>query len=76
MIELQLLAPEDLVEMASDALMDELGALSVSVEDADADTGAEKALLADVTSKNADATATELLRLATLLQQLVRPGVC
>ena len=47
MIELQLLAPEDLVEMVSDALMDELGALSVSVEDADADTGAEKALFGE-----------------------------
>jgi ribosomal protein L11 methyltransferase len=47
MIELQLLAPEDLVELVSDALMDELGALSVSVEDADADTGAEKALFGE-----------------------------
>jgi ribosomal protein L11 methyltransferase len=36
MWELVLLAPEDRVEPVSDALSDELGALSVSVEDADA----------------------------------------
>ena len=47
MIELQLLAPEDLVEGVSDALMEELGALSVSVEDADADTHAEQALFGE-----------------------------
>ncbi len=47
MVELQLLAPEDLVEAVSDALMDELGALSVSVEDADADTGSEQALFGE-----------------------------
>jgi ribosomal protein L11 methyltransferase len=47
MVELQLLAPEPLVEAASDALMDELGALSVSVEDADADTQAEQALFGE-----------------------------
>lgn len=47
MFELQLLAPEASVEMASDALMDELDALSVSVEDADADTSAESALFGE-----------------------------
>ncbi len=47
MFELQLLAPEPLVESASDALMDELGAVSVSVEDADADTPTEQALFGE-----------------------------
>jgi ribosomal protein L11 methyltransferase len=47
MIELMLLAPEDTVETVSDALSFELGALSVSVEDADADTGAEQALFGE-----------------------------
>jgi ribosomal protein L11 methyltransferase len=47
MIELMLLAPEDIVETVSDALSFELGALSVSVEDADADTGAEQALFGE-----------------------------
>ena len=47
MVELQLLAPEELVEAVSDALMDELGALSVSVEDADADTSNEQALFGE-----------------------------
>ena len=42
MVELQLLVPEDGVEAVSDALIDSLGALSVSVEDADAGTDAEK----------------------------------
>ena len=44
MVELLLLAPESRVEAVSNALMDELGALSVSVEDADAGTDAERAL--------------------------------
>ena len=44
MFELLLRVPEARVEPVSDALIDELGALSVSVEDADADTGAERAL--------------------------------
>ena len=44
MYELVLQAPEALVEAVSDALMDELDALSVSVEDTDADTPAEHAL--------------------------------
>jgi hypothetical protein len=35
------------VEPVSDALMDELDALSVSVEDADADTDAEQALFGE-----------------------------
>ena len=47
MFELVLSAPETLVEPVSDALMDELEALSVSVEDADADTEAEKALFGE-----------------------------
>jgi ribosomal protein L11 methyltransferase len=47
MFELLLLVPEDLVEAVSDALMDELSALSVSVEDADADTAAEHALFGE-----------------------------
>lgn len=47
MVELLLLVPEDLVEPVSDALMDELDALSVSVEDADADTASERALFGE-----------------------------
>jgi ribosomal protein L11 methyltransferase len=47
MLELLLIVPEDLVETVSDALMDELEALSVSVEDADADTADEKALFGE-----------------------------
>jgi ribosomal protein L11 methyltransferase len=47
MFELVLQAPESLVESVSDALMDELDALSVSVEDSDADTDAEKALFGE-----------------------------
>ncbi len=47
MVELQLLAPEACVDMASDALIDELDALSVSVEDADANTSAESALFGE-----------------------------
>lgn len=47
MFELVLLAPEALVEPVSDALMLELDALSVSVEDADADTEAEHALFGE-----------------------------
>lgn len=47
MVELLLLVPEDLVEPVSDALMDELEALSVSVEDADADTTSERALFGE-----------------------------
>ena len=47
MHELTLRAPEALVEPVSDALMDELGALSVSVEDADAGTDAERALFGE-----------------------------
>ncbi|MEO6410623.1 MAG: 50S ribosomal protein L11 methyltransferase [Burkholderiaceae bacterium] len=47
MVELLLLAPRDRVERVSDALMDELGALSVSVEDADAGTSAEDALFGE-----------------------------
>jgi ribosomal protein L11 methyltransferase len=44
--ELRLLAPEDRVEIVSDAL-DALDALSVSVEDADAQTDAEQALFGE-----------------------------
>ena len=47
MFELVLQAPESLVESVSDALMDELDALSVSVEDSDADTDSEKALFGE-----------------------------
>ena len=47
MVELFLLAPVDVVDDATDALMDELGALSVSVEDADANTDAEHALFGE-----------------------------
>lgn len=47
MVELLLLAPQDRVESVSDALIDELGALSVSVEDADADTAAEQPLFGE-----------------------------
>lgn len=47
MHELVLRAPEALVEAVSEALVDELDALSVSVEDADAGTAAERALFGE-----------------------------
>ena len=47
MYELVLRAPETLVEPVSDALIDELGALSVSVEDADAGSADEQALFGE-----------------------------
>jgi len=47
MFELVLRAPEALVEAVSDALIDELDALSVSVEDADAGSDAEQALFGE-----------------------------
>ncbi|WP_165908532.1 50S ribosomal protein L11 methyltransferase [Rubrivivax gelatinosus] len=47
MFELVLRAPEALVETVSDALSDDLDALSVSVEDADAGTEAEQALFGE-----------------------------
>ena len=47
MFELLLLTPETAVEWVSDALMDELDALSVSVEDFDADTPEERALFGE-----------------------------
>ncbi len=47
MVELLLLAPQNCVEDVGDALIDELDALSVSVEDADADTDAEHALFGE-----------------------------
>jgi ribosomal protein L11 methyltransferase len=47
MVELQLRVPGDWVEALSDALMEELGALSASVEDAHADTDAEQALFGE-----------------------------
>jgi ribosomal protein L11 methyltransferase len=47
MYELVLRAPEALVEAVSDALIDELDALSVSVEDADAGSDAEQALFGE-----------------------------
>ena len=46
MFELSLMCPEDRVEVLSDAL-DALEALSVSVEDADAQTDAEQALFGE-----------------------------
>jgi ribosomal protein L11 methyltransferase len=46
MFELRLMSPEDRVEQLSDAL-EALGALSVSVEDADAQTDAEQALFGE-----------------------------
>ncbi len=42
--ELTLLVPQSQVDPVSDLLIDEMGALSVSVEDADADSDAEQAL--------------------------------
>ncbi len=47
MFELVLVAPEALVESVSEALMNELKALSVSVEDADADTDEEQAIFGE-----------------------------
>jgi ribosomal protein L11 methyltransferase len=47
MFELVLRAPQALVEAVSDLLMDELDALSVSVEDADAGTAGEQALFGE-----------------------------
>ncbi len=47
MFELILRAPQAVVEALSDALSDELDALSVSVEDADAGTPAERALFGE-----------------------------
>jgi ribosomal protein L11 methyltransferase len=47
MFELVLRVPQSLVEQVSDALSDELEALSVSVEDADADTDDEQALFGE-----------------------------
>lgn len=47
MFELRLLAPARSAEAASDALIDELGALSVSVEDADAGTQAEQPMFGE-----------------------------
>ncbi len=46
MFELNLLCPEDAVDIVSEAVM-ELGAVSVSVEDADAGTAAERALFGE-----------------------------
>jgi ribosomal protein L11 methyltransferase len=47
MFELVLRAPQDLVEPVSDALMEELDALSVAVEDADAGSAGEQALFGE-----------------------------
>jgi ribosomal protein L11 methyltransferase len=47
LFELVLSAPQSLVEPVSEALMNELDALAVSVEDADADTEAEHALFGE-----------------------------
>ena len=48
MYELTLRAPQVLVEPVSDVLMDELDALSVSVEDADAGSDGERALFGEI----------------------------
>ncbi len=47
MHQLALIVPEQLVDPVSDALVGELDALSVSVEDADADTAAEQAMFGE-----------------------------
>jgi ribosomal protein L11 methyltransferase len=47
MYQLVLRAPQALVEPVSDALIEDLAALSVSVEDADAGSGAERALFGE-----------------------------
>jgi ribosomal protein L11 methyltransferase len=47
MVALGLLVPEKMVEPVSDALLDELDALSVSVEDADAGSDGERALFGE-----------------------------
>jgi ribosomal protein L11 methyltransferase len=47
MFELVMRVPQELVEPVSEALMNELDALSVSVEDADADSEAEQALFGE-----------------------------
>jgi ribosomal protein L11 methyltransferase len=47
MFEVSWLAPQRCVERSSDALIDELGALSVSVEDADAGSASEQALFGE-----------------------------
>jgi ribosomal protein L11 methyltransferase len=47
LVELRLVVPQHLVEPVSDALMDELDALSVSIEDADAGSSAENALFGE-----------------------------
>jgi ribosomal protein L11 methyltransferase len=47
MFELVLRSPQELVDPVSDALMDELDALSVSVEDADAGTAGEQPLFGE-----------------------------
>ena len=47
MFELVMRAPAATVEPLSDLLMEDLDALSVSVEDADADTDAEQALFGE-----------------------------
>ena len=47
MFELVVLVPQERVEAVGDALTDELGALSVSVEDADAGSQAEQALFGE-----------------------------
>ena len=47
MFEVSLLAPQHCVERSSDALIDALGALSVSVEDADAGSDVEQALFGE-----------------------------
>ncbi|MEQ1807058.1 MAG: 50S ribosomal protein L11 methyltransferase [Burkholderiaceae bacterium] len=57
MFEVAWLAPQVCVERSSDALIDQLGALSVSVEDADAGSGAEQALFGEPGSPADEASA-------------------
>jgi len=47
LFELVLRVPEDRVEAVSDALVEQIGALAVSVEDADAGTGDERAMFGE-----------------------------
>ncbi len=56
MFEVSWLAPQVCVQRSSDALIDELSALSVSVEDADAGSDAEQALFGEPGARLTDST--------------------
>src|SRR5690349_21754588 len=62
MVELTLLAAAASADAVSDALVDELGALSASVEDADAGTAAERALFGEPGSMPAGAWQRSLVK--------------